>query len=200
MTGSYILHIATHGFFAEVSPTLDEYGNGNSLSNRHAFPIDFFENPMHCSGLALAGAQATLDAWRRNESPRQENNGIVTAEDISGVALGSCWLATLSACDTGLGRSEAGEGVFGLRRGFFKSGVQNLLFTLWRVLDVETVTIMKEFYGKALTTGNAPQALADTQRDSLLKLKANLGLAKAVNIAGPFILSFQGTFGARGEE
>ena len=29
----------------------------------------FFKNPMHRCGLALAGAQTTIDAWKREERP-----------------------------------------------------------------------------------------------------------------------------------
>jgi hypothetical protein len=40
--------------------------------------------------------------------------------------------------------------------------------------------------------GNAPEALAKVQREWLVKLKKEQGLAKAVNLAGPFIMSSQG--------
>jgi CHAT domain-containing protein len=64
--------------------------------------------------------------------------------------------------------------------------------TLWAISDDTTVEIMKDFYARALKTGNAPQALADTQRDWLVKLRKEKGLAEAVSLAGPFIMSFQG--------
>ena len=37
---------------------------------------------MHRSGLALAGAQTTIEAWKRDEVPPVENDGILTAEDV----------------------------------------------------------------------------------------------------------------------
>jgi len=73
---------------------------------------------MHRSGLALAGAQTTIEAWKRDEVPAVENDGILTAEDVSTLDLQGTWLVTLSACDTGSGEARAGEGVMGLRRGF----------------------------------------------------------------------------------
>jgi len=66
---------------------------------------------MHRSGLALAGAQTTIEAWKRDEAPPVENDGILTAEDVRSLDLQGTWLVTLSACDTGSGEARAGEGV-----------------------------------------------------------------------------------------
>jgi CHAT domain-containing protein len=80
----------------------------------------------------------------------------------------------------------------GLRRGFIQAGAQNLLMTLWPISDEVTVQIMSDFYDAAHKTGNAPVALAEVQRHWLLKLRTEKGLAQAVNLAGPFIMSPQG--------
>ncbi|MEY2559309.1 MAG: hypothetical protein QOE34_2734 [Verrucomicrobiota bacterium] len=183
-----ILHLATHGFFlperALAAPqntrTVSEIYKGKLL------------NPMQRSGLALAGAQQTLQAWIRGQVPPTENDGIVTAEEVGGLKLSGTWLVALSACDTGSGEARAGEGVMGLRRGFIQAGTQNLLMTLWPISDETTVQIMLDFYDAAFKSGNAPQALADTQRDWLVKLRKEKGLLAAVRLAGPFILSSQG--------
>ena len=150
------------------------------------------KNPMHRSGLALAGAQATLEAWKRGEFPPTDNDGIVTADEVGGLKLDGTWLVTLSACDTGTGEARSGEGVMGLRRGFIQAGAQNLLMTLWSVADEETPEFMVDFYSAAHESGNAPKALADVQRDWLVKLREERGLVDAVRIAGPFIMSSQG--------
>ena len=183
-----ILHLATHGFF------LPEIGLGTPKGVGHAaeIPKGKLVNPMHRSGLAMAGAQTTLQAWAKGEVPPIENDGIVTAEDVGGLKLDSTWLVVLSACDTGGGEARAGEGVMGLRRGFIQAGAQNLLMTLWPISDQTTVQIMLDFYDAAFKNGNAPQALADTQRDWLIKLRKERGLLNAVRLAGPFIMSSQG--------
>jgi len=147
---------------------------------------------MHRSDLASAGAETTIEAWRRDEVPPVENDGIMTAEDVSTLNLQGTWLVTLSACDTGSGVARAGEGVMGLRRGFIQAGAQNLLMTLWPISDETTVRIMSDFYEAAHQSGNAPEALAEVQRKWLLKLRSEEGLAEAVNLAGPFIMSSQG--------
>jgi CHAT domain-containing protein len=132
----YVLHIATHGFFEADDPISD--ANVNEFQSPEMKPdfikLRFFKNPMHRSGLALAGAQTTMEAWKREEVPPVENDGILTAEDVSILDLKGTWLVTLSACDTGSGEARAGEGVMGLRRGFIEAGAQNLLMTLWPVV------------------------------------------------------------------
>jgi len=64
--------------------------------------------------------------------------------------------------------------------------------TLWPISDEVTVQIMSDFYDAAHNSGNAPEALAEVQRKWLLKLRTDKGLARAVNLAGPFIMSSQG--------
>ena len=189
----YILHLATHGFFAKEDPTATQTEPESLLNDRQSVTKSkFFKNPMHRSGLALAGAQSTIEAWGREEVPPVENDGILTAEDVSTLDLQGTWLVTLSACDTGSGQARAGEGVMGLRRGFMQAGAQNLLMTLWPISDEVTVQIMSDFYEAAHKSGNAPEALAEVQRKWLLKLRIEKGLAQAVNLAGPFIISSQG--------
>jgi tetratricopeptide (TPR) repeat protein len=189
----YILHLATHGFFAKEDPSATKTEPESPLNDRQSVTKSkFFKNPMHRSGLALAGAQTTIEAWKHEEVPSVENDGILTAEDVSTLDLQGTWLVTLSACDTGSGEARAGEGVMGLRRGFIQAGAQNLLMTLWPISDEVTVKIMSDFYEAAHNSGNAPEALAEVQREWLLKLRTEEGLAQAVNLAGPFIMSSQG--------
>ena len=190
----YILHLATHGFFepedasANLNPNEAQSPEAKSDLTRSRF----FKNPMHRSGLALAGANTTIEAWKRGEALPIEEDGILTAEDVSTLDLKGTWLVTLSACDTGSGEARAGEGVMGLRRGFIEAGAQNLLMTLWPISDESTVQIMNDFYDAAHQGGNAPEALAKVQREWLIRLRKEQGLANAVNLAGPFIMSSQG--------
>jgi hypothetical protein len=51
---------------------------------------------------------------------------------------------------------------------------------------------MKDFYTKAHESKNAPLALAEVQRDWLVKLRKEKGVAADVQLAGPFILMFKG--------
>ncbi len=55
-------------------------------------------------------------------------------------------LVVLSACNTSLGQFVAGEGVLSLARGFFYSGANTVVSSLWNVNDKSSVRIMKSFY------------------------------------------------------
>ena len=147
---------------------------------------------MHRSGIALARAQSTLDAWKRGEIPPTDQDGIISAEEVGSLDLNGTWLVALSACDTGMGKLRAGEGVMGLRRGFIQAGAQNLLMTLWPVLDRATSEFMLDFYSSVQKSGNPPEALASVQRNWLVSLRKKQSALVAVVVAGPFILSFQG--------
>ena len=186
----YVLHLATHGFL------LPEWGSagaqGTNVGEGTRLQSKFQLNPMHRSGLAMAGAQQTFEAWDKGQTVPPENDGIVTAEEVGGLNLRGTWLVVLSACDTGLGEARAGEGVLGLRRGFVQAGARNLLLTLWPIDDEQTGKIIIDFYTEASRTGDAPRAMAEVQREWLDKLRKEKGLLESCRIAGPFILSFQG--------
>jgi CHAT domain-containing protein len=119
--GKRVMHLATHGFF------LGE-GHGNT------------ENPLLLSGLVLAGAN------RRDEVPPGEDDGILTAEEVSALDLRGVEWAVLSACETGVGALEAGEGVLGLRRAFRVAGVGTVIMSLWEVEDEATREWMRALY------------------------------------------------------
>ncbi len=55
-------------------------------------------------------------------------------------------LLVLSACETGLGVEQRGEGVFSLARGFAGIGIPSVLTTLWQVEDQSVYEITRYFY------------------------------------------------------
>jgi CHAT domain-containing protein len=134
------LHLATHGYFAaakyksalsrsiHVGPDSDaEFASNQSLAGYH---------PGLLSGLALAGA---------NE-PNEVDDGILTAEEVSSLNLGSVELVVLSACETGLGERAGGEGLLGLQRAFQVAGAKTVIASLWSVPDQSTRLLMVRFY------------------------------------------------------
>lgn len=196
MKAPAVLHLATHGFFLGGEESGGDGERGMKVvatpdvsapsSAPTAKPLKI--SPMRQSGVALTGGQSTLQAWGRGEFPDPSNDGILTAEEVAGLNLDGTWLVTLSACETGVGQVQSGEGVFGLRRAFMMAGAQNLLMTLWPVSDEVTPKIMADFYKKALATGDAAGSLSDVQRDWLVKLRDEKGLLAAVRDAGPFAM------------
>ncbi|MDV2998264.1 MAG: Photosystem I assembly protein Ycf3 [Chroococcidiopsis sp. SAG 2025] len=156
-----ILHLATHGFFLKDQ----EYDRDRQLFNNvDRLSIHGLENPLLRSGLALAGA----NTWLKNGSlPPEAEDGILTAEDVTGLDLFNTTLVVLSACDTGLGKIHTGEGVFGLRRAFMLAGVKTLIVSLWKVSDKQTQELMIDFYGRLLNG----QPCADAFRQAQLEMK-----------------------------
>lgn len=99
------------------------------------------------SGLALAGAN-----WKSKgfSPPPAAEDGMLTAQDVTGLDLSATELVVLSACDTGLGAVHNGEGVFGLPRAFVLAGARTLVMSLWKVPDEQTRELMIDFYSRLL--------------------------------------------------
>jgi CHAT domain-containing protein len=141
------LHLATHGFFEnprliaalraeakspEVGPILAPPSGGDTTAA---------QMPLLHSGVVLAGAGRPPRALR----PDSED-GILTAEEVTGLDLRGTEVVVLSACDTGLGRVEPGQGVLGLQHAFRTAGARALVASLWKVDDAATSLLMDEFY------------------------------------------------------
>ncbi len=60
-------------------------------------------------------------------------------------------LVVLSACKTGIGEIETGEGVLALPRGFICAGTKNVMASQWKVQDKKTAYLMSRFYYYLLT-------------------------------------------------
>jgi hypothetical protein len=165
-----ILHLATHGFFlpdqqpdlrrAAPSLGIDPIGFAAEGPGAGQLSGPRMENPMLRSGLALAGANTWL---RARELPEEAEDGLLTAEDVTGLDLLATELVVLSACETGLGQVHVGEGVFGLRRAFVLAGAKTLVMSLWKVPDEPTRELMEDFYGRLLTGQGRAEALRQAQ-------------------------------------
>lgn len=124
-----IVHIATHGLINNSNPEL--------------------------SGLAFAQYDRKNSAGMR---PSDEDDGILYTNEIYNLSLG-CNLIVLSACETGSGKLEKGEGVMGLSRSFLHAGAKNLIISYWKVSDSATLELMMDFYRHVATGDNYATAL-----------------------------------------
>jgi len=64
-------------------------------------------------------------------------------------------LVVLSGCETGIGKSLAGEGLMSLSRPFFIAGARQVISSLWKVSDQATAALMEHFY-RHLLKGQQP--------------------------------------------
>jgi CHAT domain-containing protein len=144
-----IIHIATHGFSSPQPKqnNKSDYFLTGTQKNIFQKSID----PLTRSGLIMSGGN---EMWQKGVPYPNHEDEILTAKEVSEMDLGGCVLATLSACETGLGDVKGSEGVFGLQRAFKMAGVHYLIVSLWKVPDIETADFMQTFYSKWLKDKN----------------------------------------------
>ena len=170
------LHLATHGFYDPpqlralgAAAAVAENPNDRKPADKRpaANPVpqqtELAQNKLEeyhpglLSGLALAGANSQA-------VKPGEDDGILTALEVSSLDLSGVELAVLSACETGLGGKTSGEGLLGLQRAFQIAGARSVMAGLWRVPDRETMLLMQRFYQNVWTKKMPKgQALRDAQ-------------------------------------
>src|SRR5262249_31751807 len=95
--------------------------------------------------------------------PEEAEDGLLTAEDVTGLDLLATELVVLSACETGLGQVHVGEGVFGLRRAVVLAGGQTLGVSPWEGAAGQTPRPMGGLYGRLLAGEGRAEALRQAQ-------------------------------------
>ncbi len=137
-----VLHLATHGFYRARTEPLDR--------------------PMLLAGIALAGANQALGD--------PDRDGILHAIEAQGLNLEGTELVVLSACETGQGQIDYGEGLSGLVRALRTAGARFVLVTLRTVDDAGASAFIQRFYFYWLTqTGpsDPAAALRAAQREAI---------------------------------
>jgi CHAT domain-containing protein/Tfp pilus assembly protein PilF len=169
MRSPRLLHIATHGFFLEdqkltsagdrgAEALTDDPERALQQLERRGVSI---ESALLRSGLALAGANEQKD----------EDNGILTALEVTGLNLWGTKLVTLSACDTGVGEVKNGDGVHGLRRALVLAGSETQVMSLWAVSDQATRELMVAYYSRLKQGQGRGEALRRAQLEMIRKVK-----------------------------
>jgi CHAT domain-containing protein/tetratricopeptide (TPR) repeat protein len=181
-----VLHLATHAFAygmrcapSQASAQVSGAATRGVLVNADSRSVE--GSALQLAGLAFAGANRTSAAGDA------ENAGIVTAEEIGTLDLrGTVW-AVLSACDTGVGRVLAGEGVLGLRYAFRSAGAHTVIMSLWDADDQATREWMHELYfarlQQKLNTADSVRAA----NISILHKRRALGLSTHPYYWAPFV-------------
>ena len=165
LSGRYhgIIHLATHGMYVKPNE-VDTKKNENNF--------DFLESLANVkdpvkedialthSFLVMAGGNKVISGIPVSDN---NNDGILTSKEISQLDLRGLDLVVLSACESALGDINNG-GVFGLQRGFKKSGANTILMSLDKVDDEATRILMVEFYRNLMNGKTKRQSLQEAQQ------------------------------------
>ncbi|MFS6826763.1 CHAT domain-containing protein [Cyanobium sp. ATX-6F1] len=150
--GPRVLHVASHGFFLPAptggDPLLDS-GLVLAGANRSGLP----NQPKAPAGPPTTRSGASLD------------DGYLTAKEAAQLQLDGTQLVVLSACDTGSGTVQGGEGVYGLQRALTVAGARSTLLSLWKVDDDATAQFMRRFYDLLKAGKGRMEALVQVQEE-----------------------------------
>ena len=104
-----------------------------------------------------------------------EDDGFLQLFEIYGLHLSSVEIAVLSACDTNVGESFEGEGVFAMSRGFLASGAQRVVASQWPVDDASTAMLMGHFFQAIAEAEQAGESIdfARALRDAKLAVRSD---------------------------
>jgi CHAT domain-containing protein/tetratricopeptide (TPR) repeat protein len=162
-----ILHIATHGF---AYPDKEEKRKDiafRMISGNEKYKVS--DNPMIRSGLLFGGANITWQGKWDSLLNKTNEDGVLTAYELSQLDLSNTKLAVLSACETGKGAIQGSEGTFGLKRALKLAGVDNMIVSLWKVPDDATMEMMTLFYTELANTKKPVSSFETAQKAMRVK-------------------------------
>ena len=153
-----LLHLATHAYFQPDLPEAKRKQDQPQRSNNNPSPMALSrENPLLRSGIVFAGAN------QPDADPADD--GYLTALEVARLNWKGTELVVISACESGKGDIQAGEGVYGLKRAIAVAGARSSLLSLWKVDDRATAAFMESFYNKLKAGTGRADALAATQKE-----------------------------------
>jgi CHAT domain-containing protein/tetratricopeptide (TPR) repeat protein len=117
---------------------------------------------------ARAGFSAVVLSMFDREGKPQD--GFLRTHDIYNLKL-PAELVVLSACETGLGKEVAGEGLEGLTRAFMYAGARRVVVSLWNVNDKATAALMQHLYTGMLRNNKTPAAALRAAQIEMLRTR-----------------------------
>ncbi|MBU4318261.1 MAG: CHAT domain-containing protein [Proteobacteria bacterium] len=108
-----------------------------------------------------------LQAIAFSQIPGAAEDGFLTMGEIMNLRY-NARLVVLSACQTGLGKMERGEGITGLTRAVIYAGSPAAVVSLWSVDDTATRELMTRFYEGMIGKGtDRSQALRKAKQEMM---------------------------------
>ncbi len=95
-----------------------------------------------------------------------DNTGFIRLGELSGIETHAD-LVVLSACKSGYGAIERGEGIMGISRGFIAGGANNVVASLWKVHDEKTKEFMLSFYSHLIKGKSYAHSLRLAKSDKI---------------------------------
>ncbi len=140
---------------SELTGSLKEIENGASYFNSEIFASSAAtETQLKSNSLDLKAVHLATHGLMEDNNPLMNsivlvgdslNDGLLHTYELFHLKL-PAELAILSACNTGTGNYQHGEGLLSLATGFYTAGVQNILFTLWSIPDRQSTELVSDFY------------------------------------------------------
>jgi len=176
------------GTVEEVEMLKNKFG-GRFLSKATADEPAFKENAKRYGLIHLAmhglvdNKQPEYSGLVFTENKKNKEDDFLHAYEIKSMQLNAD-LVVLSACETGFGKFQHGEGVASLGRSFMYAGVPSMVMTLWQLHDQSSVKLIELFY-KYLDAGMyKDEALRQAKLDYIA---ANTGKASHPAFWGCFV-------------
>lgn len=124
---------------------------GKSLTGLNATKPNFYKYApdyqiLHLATHAKANSESGAYSYLAfTEISDSIENEILYARELYEMSIAAD-LVILSACETGAGELQQGEGVISLARGFSYAGARSIVNTLWPVSDRKSAQLMTNFY------------------------------------------------------
>ena len=173
---------------------INQFYKGNLLQNEQATKHAFLKKTnnakiIHLATHAVSNAQDPLlsSVQFYHDTLKDPSQSQCTLSEIYNLDLYAD-LVTVSACETAIGRKEAGRGVESISQAFLYAGASSTLMSLWKVPDRETSEIMAGFYRHLSTGMKKDDALRNAKQDFLLANEAYPALQHPYYWSG-FVLS-----------
>jgi tetratricopeptide (TPR) repeat protein len=173
-TGKTIIHIATHGIVVDDTCAVIASGSRGVGGVEPVTPT----RPKKSSKAKLPSAKTTnpwlgrqvwlaLSGANHASKSLDENEGLLTAEEIVTLDLRGAQWVVLSACQSALGSGWTREGVLGMQRSFHLAGARSVIASHWSIGDESTREWMKALYAARAPGKPAGAAVGDACRTVL---------------------------------